>query len=175
MPWLLYPQGKSPWYPLDRRLCGPQSHSGPLYLCGIPFSSQCRVLLVYSPLVYCHSTLCCLVVSWTNICFLSASELLAKNSSCVMSSSSLQPCLKIPTQNAISTDLFSWLAGCNCPHLRVRANLAVATLQCNNKPLTTPSCILNCFSGYWKKCLLLNPNSANSCRVCFLSAECVYA
>jgi hypothetical protein len=24
----LYPQGKSPWYPLDRRLDGPQSHSG---------------------------------------------------------------------------------------------------------------------------------------------------
>jgi hypothetical protein len=24
----LYPQGKSPWYPLDRRLCGPQSRSG---------------------------------------------------------------------------------------------------------------------------------------------------
>jgi hypothetical protein len=27
MPWLLYPQGKSPWYPLDRRLGGPQSWS----------------------------------------------------------------------------------------------------------------------------------------------------
>jgi hypothetical protein len=27
-PQLLYPQGKSPWYPLDRRLGGPQSHSG---------------------------------------------------------------------------------------------------------------------------------------------------
>jgi len=26
-PWLLYPQGKSPWYPFDR-LGGPQSHSG---------------------------------------------------------------------------------------------------------------------------------------------------
>jgi len=24
----LYPQGKSPWYPLDRRLGGPQSCSG---------------------------------------------------------------------------------------------------------------------------------------------------
>jgi len=24
----LYPQGKSPWYPLDRRLGGPQSQSG---------------------------------------------------------------------------------------------------------------------------------------------------
>jgi hypothetical protein len=24
----LYPQGKSPWYPLDRRLCGSQSRSG---------------------------------------------------------------------------------------------------------------------------------------------------
>jgi hypothetical protein len=24
----LYPQGKSPWYPLDRRLGGPQSWSG---------------------------------------------------------------------------------------------------------------------------------------------------
>jgi len=23
-----YPQGKSPWYPLDRRMCGPQSNSG---------------------------------------------------------------------------------------------------------------------------------------------------
>jgi hypothetical protein len=23
----IYPQGKSPWYPLDRRLHGPQSHS----------------------------------------------------------------------------------------------------------------------------------------------------
>jgi hypothetical protein len=27
-PWPLYPQGKSPWYPLDRRLGGPQSWSG---------------------------------------------------------------------------------------------------------------------------------------------------
>jgi len=27
MPQLLYPQGKSPWYPLDRRPSGPQSHS----------------------------------------------------------------------------------------------------------------------------------------------------
>jgi len=26
-PWTLYTQGKSPWYPLDRRLDGPQSHS----------------------------------------------------------------------------------------------------------------------------------------------------
>jgi hypothetical protein len=25
---LLYPQGKSPWYPLNRRLGGPQSWSG---------------------------------------------------------------------------------------------------------------------------------------------------
>jgi hypothetical protein len=28
MPWPLHPQGKSPWYPLDRRLCGPQNRSG---------------------------------------------------------------------------------------------------------------------------------------------------
>jgi hypothetical protein len=28
MPWQLYPQGKSPRYPLDRRLGGPQSCSG---------------------------------------------------------------------------------------------------------------------------------------------------
>jgi hypothetical protein len=28
MPRPLYPQGKSPWYPLDRRLAGPQSQSG---------------------------------------------------------------------------------------------------------------------------------------------------
>jgi hypothetical protein len=27
-PWPLYPQGKSPWYPFDRRLGGPQSRSG---------------------------------------------------------------------------------------------------------------------------------------------------
>jgi hypothetical protein len=27
-PRALYPQGKSPWYPLDRRLGGPQSWSG---------------------------------------------------------------------------------------------------------------------------------------------------
>jgi hypothetical protein len=27
-PRLLYPQGKSPWYPLDRSLGGPQSRSG---------------------------------------------------------------------------------------------------------------------------------------------------
>jgi hypothetical protein len=27
-PWLLYPQGKNPWYPLDRKLGGPQSCSG---------------------------------------------------------------------------------------------------------------------------------------------------
>jgi len=26
-PWSLYSQGKSPWYPLDRRLGGPQSWS----------------------------------------------------------------------------------------------------------------------------------------------------
>jgi len=26
--WPLYPQGKSPWYPLDRRFGGPQSQSG---------------------------------------------------------------------------------------------------------------------------------------------------
>jgi hypothetical protein len=26
-PWPLYPQGKSPWYPLDRRLGWPQSRS----------------------------------------------------------------------------------------------------------------------------------------------------
>jgi hypothetical protein len=26
-PWPLYPQGKSPWYPLDRRLGGPQRRS----------------------------------------------------------------------------------------------------------------------------------------------------
>jgi hypothetical protein len=28
MPQPLYPQGKSPWYPLDGRLGGPQSRSG---------------------------------------------------------------------------------------------------------------------------------------------------
>jgi len=28
MPWPLYPQGKIPQYPLDRRLGGPQSLSG---------------------------------------------------------------------------------------------------------------------------------------------------
>jgi hypothetical protein len=28
MSWVLYPQGKSPWYPLDRRLGGPQSQPG---------------------------------------------------------------------------------------------------------------------------------------------------
>jgi hypothetical protein len=28
MPWPLYPQGKSPWCLLDRRLGGPQSQSG---------------------------------------------------------------------------------------------------------------------------------------------------
>jgi hypothetical protein len=27
-PWPICPWGKSPWYPLDRRLGGPQSHSG---------------------------------------------------------------------------------------------------------------------------------------------------
>jgi hypothetical protein len=27
-PWPLCPQGKSPWYPLDRRLGGPQNRSG---------------------------------------------------------------------------------------------------------------------------------------------------
>jgi hypothetical protein len=39
MPLLLYPQGKSPWYPLDRRLGGPQSQSG----CGSEgeYSSPC--------------------------------------------------------------------------------------------------------------------------------------
>jgi hypothetical protein len=28
MPRPLCPQGKSPWYPFDRRLCGPQSRNG---------------------------------------------------------------------------------------------------------------------------------------------------
>jgi hypothetical protein len=28
MPWPLYLQGKSPWYPLERRLGGPQSQPG---------------------------------------------------------------------------------------------------------------------------------------------------
>jgi len=28
IPWPLYPQGKSPWYPLDRRPGGPQTLSG---------------------------------------------------------------------------------------------------------------------------------------------------
>jgi len=28
MPWLLYPQGRSPWYPMVRGLSGPQSWSG---------------------------------------------------------------------------------------------------------------------------------------------------
>jgi hypothetical protein len=28
MTWLLYLQGKSPWYPLDRSTVGPQSQSG---------------------------------------------------------------------------------------------------------------------------------------------------
>jgi hypothetical protein len=28
MPWTLYPQEKNPWYPLDRRLVGPQRWSG---------------------------------------------------------------------------------------------------------------------------------------------------
>jgi hypothetical protein len=28
MPRLLYPQGRRPWYPLDRRLDGPQGQSG---------------------------------------------------------------------------------------------------------------------------------------------------
>jgi hypothetical protein len=27
-PWPLYPQGKSPWYPLDKRLGGSQNRSG---------------------------------------------------------------------------------------------------------------------------------------------------
>jgi hypothetical protein len=36
-PGRFYPQGKSPWYPLDRRLCGPQSRSG---RCGLETNSQ---------------------------------------------------------------------------------------------------------------------------------------
>jgi hypothetical protein len=36
-PQLLYPQGKSPWYPLDRRLGGPQSRFG---RCGEERNSQ---------------------------------------------------------------------------------------------------------------------------------------
>jgi len=28
MPQPLYPKGKNHWYPLDRRLCGPQNWSG---------------------------------------------------------------------------------------------------------------------------------------------------
>jgi hypothetical protein len=35
--WPIYSQGKSPWYPLDRRLGGPQSRSG---LCGEEKNSQ---------------------------------------------------------------------------------------------------------------------------------------
>jgi hypothetical protein len=38
---------------------------------------------------------------------------------------------------------------------------------------TPPSCKLNCILSL-KKRLLLNPNSANSNRNCFLSTECVY-
>jgi len=34
---LLYPQAKNPWYPLDRRLCGPQSRYG---RCGEDKNSQ---------------------------------------------------------------------------------------------------------------------------------------
>jgi hypothetical protein len=37
MPRLLQPQGKSPWYPLDRRLGGPQSQS---VCCGEEKNSQ---------------------------------------------------------------------------------------------------------------------------------------
>jgi hypothetical protein len=40
--WPLYPQGKNPWYPLDRRLGGPQSHSGH---CGEDKNSQIKLCI----------------------------------------------------------------------------------------------------------------------------------
>jgi hypothetical protein len=46
-PWPLYPQGKSPWYPLDRRLGGPQSRSTLVYSCFAP----CPVLLDMTTLI----------------------------------------------------------------------------------------------------------------------------
>jgi hypothetical protein len=55
-PWLLYPQGKSPWYPLDRRLCGTQSWSG----CGGEeknFQSLPGLKpLIIQPIAHCYTT-----------------------------------------------------------------------------------------------------------------------
>jgi hypothetical protein len=60
MPQPLYPQGKNPWYPLDRRLSGPQSWSGYRgeeknfqFLLGLE-------PLIIQPIAQCHS----IEVSW---------------------------------------------------------------------------------------------------------------
>jgi len=53
------------------------------------------------------------------------------------------------TWNTTSMDLCSWMAVCDWPYLMIRTNWTVTTLWCN-KPPTTPSCILNCISSYWR-------------------------
>jgi hypothetical protein len=56
MPWLLYTQRKSPWYPLDRRLGGPQSCSGHS---GEEKNSQTLLrleLLIIRPIAQHHTT-----------------------------------------------------------------------------------------------------------------------
>jgi hypothetical protein len=56
-PQLLYPQRTSSWYPLDRRLGGPQSQSG----CSgegkkIPSSYQDSKPLIIQPVAQCYTT-----------------------------------------------------------------------------------------------------------------------
>jgi hypothetical protein len=54
-PWPLYPQGKSPWYPLDRRLGGMQSWSG----CSEEKISQLLPELeapIIQPVAQCYTT-----------------------------------------------------------------------------------------------------------------------
>jgi len=51
MPQPLYPQGKSPWYPLDRRLGEPQSWSG----CGGEEKNSQPLLGLKSPITPAHT------------------------------------------------------------------------------------------------------------------------
>jgi hypothetical protein len=56
MPWQLFPQGKSLWYPLGRMLGGPQSQSG----CGGEVKNSQPLLglkhLIIQPIAQCYTT-----------------------------------------------------------------------------------------------------------------------
>jgi hypothetical protein len=53
MPWALYPQGESPWYPLYRRLGGSQSQSGCCWEERNVFSSAGNQTHAVQPVVHC--------------------------------------------------------------------------------------------------------------------------